>query len=256
MKLNNIQSIAVGLLTFFFGNYVSADSLSDLQQTLTRLNGSHPVSGELDMFFTETRDKGKDKKIKVGKIKTILSESSKGLDIHYSKQILAKVAQENHIKMIDENAETPTLNGAEILSASSLIPIISSAQTILDYIDKGEFKGESYIEYLGQKTRILKFSLPLESFIDDKKFRSYVNKFSGSYQVLINEEGTPIETRMSYSGKGSAYIFFSMKAEGEIISQFNITGTRLVRINRTQKSTSSSTFSDRIYNATWKFNLF
>jgi hypothetical protein len=244
-----------GLFILTFAQSTWADGLADLQQALAQLNGNDPVSGVLNVSFTETRGEGKDKKLKTGEIKSTLSENEKGLDIRYSKDILQKIAQENRLKMDNEEVDTPALNGAEILSASSLIPILSSAQTILDYITKGEFKGESSIAYLEKQVRVLDFKLPLESFIDDKKIRGYVSKFKGSYQVLINDKGIPIETRMSYSGKGSAYIFFSMTAESEIVSQFQIDGTRLVRTNRSVESNSSSTFNDRSYSGKWQLAL-
>jgi hypothetical protein len=253
--LNNIQSTVLALLTFSISQNVWADSLSDLQQALVKLDGNHPVSGVLSVSFSESRGEGKDKKLKTGAIKSILSESIDGLDIRYSKDVLVQIAQENRLKMADEEADTPVLNGAEILSASSLIPILSSAQTILDAISKGQFRGETQIEYFEQQIRVLDFELPLESFIDDKKTRGYVNKFKGSYKVLINDEGVPVETRLTYSGKGSAYIFFSMSAESEITSQFQIEGTRLVRINKTVESNSSSTFNDRTYSGSWKLAL-
>tara|TARA_R110000737_G_scaffold209427_1_gene227305 strand:+ start:262 stop:1032 length:771 start_codon:yes stop_codon:yes gene_type:complete len=255
MTLNNIQSAALALLTFTFTQNVWADSLSDLQQALVKLDGNHPVSGVLNVSFSESSGEGKDKKLKTGAIKSTLSESINGLDIRYSKDVLRQIAQENRLKMADEEVDTPALNGAEILSASSLIPILSSAQTILDAISKGQFKGESRIEYFEKQVRVLDFELPLESFIDDKKTRSYVNKFKGSYKVLINDEGVPLETRLSYSGKGSAYVFFSMTAESEITSQFQIEGTRLVRVNRTVESNSSSTFNDRSYSGSWKLAI-
>ncbi|MFT5635483.1 MAG: hypothetical protein ACI89T_000924 [Cognaticolwellia sp.] len=253
--MNNIQSTVLALLTFSISQNVWADSLSDLQQALVKLDGNHPVSGVLSVSFSESRGEGKDKKLKTGAIKSILSESIDGLDIRYSKDVLVQIAQENRLKMADEEADTPVLNGAEILSASSLIPILSSAQTILDAISKGQFRGETQIEYFEQQIRVLDFELPLESFIDDKKTRGYVNKFKGSYKVLINDEGVPVETRLTYSGKGSAYIFFSMSAESEITSQFQIEGTRLVRINKTVESNSSSTFNDRTYSGSWKLAL-
>jgi hypothetical protein len=255
MTLNNIKPIVFGLLTFSFTHHVWADGLADLQQALVKLNGSEPVSGHLKVSFSESRGEGKDKKLKTGAIQSTLSESINGLDIRYSKDVLVKIAEENRIKLVDEEADTPVLNGAEILSASSLIPILSSAQTILDYIEQGEFKSEEQIEYQDKKVRVLDFKLPLESFIDDKKIRGYVSKFDGSYKILINADGIPIETRMSYSGKGSAYIFFSMTAESEITSQFQTDGTRLVRINRTVESNSSSTFNDRTYSGTWQLAL-
>jgi hypothetical protein len=255
MSSKSIYPIALGLFIFAFVQNVWADGLTDLQQALVKLNGSEPVSGTLKVSFSETRGEGEDKKLKTGEIHSTLSESIHGLDIRYSKDILVKIAQENRIKQADEEADTPALNGAEILSASSLIPILSSARTILDYIEQGEFNSEEQIEYLDKKVRVLDFTLPLESFIDDKKVRGYVSKFNGSYKVLINDEGIPIETRMSYSGKGSAYIFFSMTAESEITSQFQKDGTRLVRINRTIESNSSSTFNDRTYSGTWQLAI-
>jgi hypothetical protein len=255
MTLIKVQSIACGLLTLVFAQNVWADGLSDLQKALIKLNGSEPVSGLLSVSFSETRGEGKDKKLKTGAIQSTLSGTVQGLDIRYSKDVLVQIERENRMKLADEEADTPVLNGAEILSASSLIPILSSAQTILDYIARGEFKSEEQIEYLNKQVRVLDFTLPLESFIDDKKIRDYVSKFEGSYKVLINDEGIPIETRMSYSGKGSAYIFFSMTAESEITSQFQTDGTRLVRINRTVESNSSSTFNDRTYNGTWQLAI-
>ena len=255
MRFNHIQSSLLALLTVTFTHNVWADSLSDLQQALVKLDGSHPISGVLNVSFEESRGEGKDKKLKTGAIKSTLSESNAGLDIRYSKDVLLQIAQENRIKLADEEADTPALNGAEILSASSLIPILSSAQKILDAISQGKLRGETQMEYFDQQVRVLDFELPLESFIDDKKTRGYVDKFKGSYKVLINEHGVPVETRLSYSGKGSAYLFFSMSAESEITSQFHVQGTRLVRINKTVQSSSSSTFNDRTYNGSWALAL-
>lgn len=255
MTLNHINTAVLIFISLTCTQNVWADGLSDLQKALVKLDGSHPVSGVLNVSFAESRGEGKNKKLKTGAIKSTLSESIAGLDIRYSKAVLMQIAQENSLKMADEEADTPALNGAEILSASSLIPILSSAQSILDTISKGKFKSESCIEYFEKQVRVLDFELPLESFIDDKKTRGYVNKFNGSYKVLINDEGIPIETRMSYSGKGSAYIFFSMTAESEITSQFKIEGTRLVRINKTVESNSSSTFNDRTYSSTWQLAI-
>ncbi|SEL52950.1 hypothetical protein SAMN05216262_11313 [Colwellia chukchiensis] len=255
MKMSFIPMIMLSLLSLTWTINAHADGLADLQQALAKLNGSAPVTAMLDVSFSETRGDGKDKKVKTGAITSHLFENNMGLNISYSKNVLQQIAQENQTKISNKNADTPALNGAEILSASSLIPILSSAQSILDIISQGDFIGENYIDYQDKPTRVLNFELPLESFIEDKKIRGYVRKFNGSYQVLINEDGVPIETRMRYNGKGSAYIFFSLSAESEITSQYTVTGGRLVRINKTVASHSSSTFSDRTYRGTWQLAI-
>ncbi len=255
LSFNRFQLPGLAFCIMALSQNVYADGLADLQLALQSLKGDNPVSGVLSVSFSEVRGDGKDKKIKTGAIDSILSENNTGLNISYSKDVLNNIEQENQLKLKDEEADTPVLNGAETISAYSLMPIFSSAQAILDLIEQGEFTGESSIEYLDKNVRVLDFTLPLESFIDDKKIRGYVSKFDGSFKVLIDDNGVPIETRMSYKGKGSAYIFFSMKAQSEIISQFQVKGTRLVRTKREIVSNSTSTFSDRTYNGTWQLDL-
>lgn len=255
LSFNRLQLPGLAFCFMALSQNVYADGLADLQLALQSLTGDDPVSGVLSVSFSEARGDGKDKKIKTGAIDSILSENNTGLNISYSKDVLNNIEQENRLKLKDEEADTPVLNGAEIISAYSLMPIFSSAQAILDLIEQGEFTGESRIEYHDKNVRVLDFTLPLESFIDDKKIRGYVSKFDGSFKVLIDDNGVPIETRMSYKGKGSAYIFFSMKAQSEITSQFQIKGSRLVRTKREIVSNSTSTFSDRTYNGTWQLDL-
>ena len=232
-----------------------ADGLSDLKQAIEQLNGQSDTAGILSISFQEIRGDDEDKKTKTGKIQSRLNAGESGLDMQYSLDILKMIEQETQAKLENEDVDTPTLNGAEVLSASAVFPILSSASPILDLIAQGEFIEETTTEYLGKDLRLLSFSLPLESFIDDKKFRSYVSKFSGSLEIIIDDNGVPLETRRKYSGKGSAYIFFSMKAKGEIISRFSKNNDRLIRVERQVNTTSSSTFNDREYQATWSLAL-
>ena len=245
--------LAYGLAFSSFS--VFADGLSDLQQAIAQLNGQSDTTGILSISFTDIRGDDDDKKTKTGKIESRLTAGDKGLDIKYSLDVLKQIELETKAKIADEDVDTPTLNGAEVLSASAVFPILSSAQPLADLIAQGEFLEESTTDYMGKELRILSFKLPLASFIDDKKVRDYVSKFKGSLDIIIDDNGVPIETRMKYSGKGSAYIFFSMKAKGEIISRFSKNNDRLVRIERLVNTSSSSTFNDREYQATWSLAL-
>lgn len=255
MVLTKRLSIAFALITSSSALQVWADGLNDLQSALAKLENRGAVSGTLHVSFSEFRDDGDDKKVKTGDIKSMLSHNVDGLDIRYSEEVLNKISQENKAKIANEEIDTPTLNGAEVLSASAIIPIFSSAQKINEYINQGEFINEQAINHNDKNLRLLSFNLPLESFIDDKKIRGYVSKFQGSFGVVIDDSGVPIETRMSYSGKGSAYIFFSLSAESEIISTFQVNSGRLVQTKRTVSSSSSSTFNDRKYQGTWQLTL-
>lgn len=255
MKIQSFNRLFIGIALTMLTHASWADGLSDLKLALSKLDDQSPVSGVLHVSFSESRDDGDDQKTKTGNIKSLLSHNKHGLDIRYADTVLSKISVENKAKLVDEDVDTPTLNGAEVLSASSIIPILSSAHKISEYIEQGEFIKEEPFEKGEQEYRLLHFALPLESFIDDKKIRGYVSKFEGSYGVVIDNNGVPVETRMSYAGKGSAYIFFSLSAKSEIISTFQVNGSRLIQTNRTVASNSSSTFNDRTYSSSWQLTV-
>jgi hypothetical protein len=219
---------------------VYADGLSDLKQALSRLQGKSEVSASFELVTFEKRDEEE----KNGQIKIHLKEDMTGLQITHDQKVLDQLDLESKNKDENEDAKTPTLNAINRLSTSSLRGALSASSHLERRINKATFLGEKNELYQGQSVRLLSFDMPVEAIIDDKKVRGYVNKFEGTYQVLIADDGTPLEIAMTFKGKGSAFVFFTLKASGTSISKYQVINGRLINVFKEYKNKNSSVFGD------------
>lgn len=222
-----------------------ADGLSDLKSALSRLKGKSPIAGVLESTVLENRGEGKDKIERKGNVAINLKDDEQGLQITFSHQVLQNVDQESSEKIKDEDADTPTLNAVRRLEATELKTILSSASSLARRLEQATFIDEQPIEYHGEAMRLLNFELPMETIVSDKKTREYVDKFEGNFQVIIQEDGTPLETQLKFKGKGRAYIVLSLKAYGSGVTKFKVVDERLVTVSQEFTSGYESTFGER-----------
>lgn len=234
-------------LAFLMGSsFAHADALQDLKSALEKLNSPEPVTAVYEREFTEVSDADDedDRRERTGKVTVLISDGANGLQVTYSQDVLDKIELETQLKAEDEDADTPTLNAVGGISATQISRLLSSSNSLKRTIEKATFIGEEPHKYNDKDMRLLSFSLPLEALITDKKARGYVNKFEGTYRVLIDEHGIPLETRTEFKGKGRAFVVLSVTAEGSEFSQYQVVKGRLVRTKHEYSNAYSSTFGD------------
>ncbi|WP_448568208.1 hypothetical protein [Thalassotalea ganghwensis] len=219
-----------------------ADGLSDLTSKLALLKGSQPIKATLNTQTSYQQGDGKDKVIKNGLGEVILSANTTGLQVTYSDETLLKLEQEARAQIKDENAPTPTLNAINRNSATELKNTLSAASSIERMIAQATYIGEQSFEQDNQTLRKLSFDLPMQAIINDKRTREYVSKFSSNFEVVIDDEGVPISSELTFSGKGRAYIVLSVKAHGFSRSTYQVIHQRLVQTLEESGSTFDSTF--------------
>lgn len=211
---------------------VCADGLADLQQALASLEGTTPISATLTNTFTEKRGEGKDLKEQQGSADILLNDDGLGLQITYSKAILAAMDEEARQKLEDEDVPTPTQDAVNNLEASELKTTLSAAGNLQRFIQKATFQREEKQQCEQGEIRELSFDLPLEAVISNKKVRGYVNDFDGQYKIWIDQQGFPLKSALSFSGSGRAFIFFSMEAQTHATTHYQVVGNRLVILDR------------------------
>ncbi|PQJ53619.1 hypothetical protein BTO11_08035 [Psychrosphaera saromensis] len=242
MSFNRVY-LAVSLLLVSSVNFsVNADTLSDVKSKLETLNGDSAINVEFTSKYTETS--GKDDEAKSGLITLPLSYNHKGLQITYNKDILDKVAKEESQKEQDEGANTPTLSAMSRVESSDLLEQLSSASSLLRFLNKAKFASEKTIEHRGSSATELIFDLPIESIITGEDAREYIDEFAGQYRLVVDNQGVPIESELTFAGSGSAYVFFSLEMEQTSTSQYQVVGNRLVNTSQTYTRKQSSTFGD------------
>jgi hypothetical protein len=236
------QSLLFTLLVF--SQNLSADGLSELQEALAKLNGNDPLSATVESAYTEKRGKKKKQKTKTGLIQVELSDDQHGLKLIYSNKTINNLELEATDKENNEDADTPTLNAVRGVGVSEMKNMLSSAANLLRRLNKATFVDEKEVIFQDKQVRQLSFTLPLEAIIENKEVHEYVDDFKGSYQILINGDGIPLESTTSFTGSGSAYIFFSMDITQSSQSTFQLKDNRLITVKRTYQNKQSSTWGD------------
>ena len=228
------------LASFSIATYAS--TLTDLQNTLNRLQGTTYLSAEFEAITQRNKGEGKDKTTKNGQVNISLEADEDGLLVRYSNELLTKIEDEAQQKVEDEEAETEALNAINSIGSTELNTMVSASSSLLRLIKQATFISEEEDTLQGKKTRLLRFTLPMKYFLTDKKTRSYVKKFKAEYLIWLDETGIPLQSKTAFTGKGRAYIFFSISASGSTLNEYQIMNDRLVVVRKESKNQNDNTF--------------
>lgn len=241
------------VVSLFCVNLVSvnayADGLADLKAALTQLKGNTPVSAKITNRFEQARGSGDDIEVKKGEVTVRASDNESGLSVLYDASILQLMDEEAKAKAEDEEAQTPTLMGLNNnMGTMDMRLKFSSAAHLEKRLLQASFLSEESLQRDGLTLRKLHFELPIDAIISDKTTRKYVDKFDASYNIIIDQAGFPVESEMSFKGRGRAYIVLSVKAEVSSRSTYQVHGERLLQISNDYRGKfTSSLWPDSEY---------
>jgi hypothetical protein len=236
MGIKKIQLVARVVATVLLSCWqfsARADGLSDLRFALGKLSGDSDLKANYLFSYTNTRNEGGETRVTKGKAGMLVENASNQLTITYEAETMRLLESEANLKVKDEDAQAPTLLALSNIDADDVNRSIKAASGILRTLKRATFISEEVLEKDGRTLRQLNFSLPLEALITDKQTRSYVTKFENVYQILINDDGLPVESHLTYEGKGRAFIILRVKVSGESHSQYEAHDSRLVRTHST-----------------------
>jgi hypothetical protein len=162
--------------------------------------------------------------------------------VRYSNELLTKVEEEAQQQVDDEEAETEALNAINSIGTTELNAMVSASSSLLRVIKQATFLSEEEDTLQGRKTKLLRFTLPMKYFLNDKKIRSYVKKFEAEYLIWLDEAGIPLQSKTEFTGKGRAYVFFSISASGSTLKEYQIMNDRLVVVRKESSNQNDNTF--------------
>ena len=237
-----LLSLCYGLVLFH--QTANADGLADLKRALNSLNNKAEIRAHLSYSTSNTRNIGDETIQKYGSVMMSINANTDGLQMFYDDKVMTLLQTERALRADNEDAETPTLRAVNNIDAGDISRILNSSFGLMQLLKKAAFVNEQTIEKEGLTLRQLNFTLPLDSLISDKQIRKYVRTFSNSYQIIIDEQGIPIESHLVYEGKGRAYIVIRVESSGESHSQYAVHDGRLVRTGLTAIDRWDSTFGE------------
>lgn len=214
-----------------------ADGLADLKSALTRLQGQSSIKAALDAKTWRKLGDGSDATEYHGHAQVQLEDVGTGLQVSYSKDLLAKMELEERAKSKDANSKTPILSALREFEASQLREMTSAASTIARQIERATFKSEKADTYQGKPVRVLNFELPAD--VLSERQRKYVKKFEGNLLIWIAADGTPLASRIINNFRGRAFIVISFEAKSDEQSVYAQAGDRLLIVQKENKSSAA-----------------
>jgi len=214
-----------------------ADGLADLNAALARLSGPAEINGVIDASTWTLQGEDDEAEETRGQASVAIEDNEHGMQVLYSKELLARLETEERAKEADANSKTPTLSALNDLDTSDLRPMLYAAGSLQRRLEKAVYKSEKMDSHNGNPARLLSFELPIDKL--SEKDRKYVKKFEGSLNVWIAADGTPLASRMHWAMQGRAFVFISFESSGDEDSLYSLVGERLVATRNESKSSSS-----------------
>lgn len=214
-----------------------ADGLTDLKAALTRLQGQTPLKAVVEAKTWSRDGEGKDMEETTGHASVSVEEGTRGLQVFYSKDMLARLETEERAKEREPKAKTPTLSALNEVNSSALRPMISAAGSLARTLDKAVFKGERTDTYNGKPARVVSFAMSMDKM--SEKERKYVKEFEGNLDVWIAEDGLPYASRSTLNVSGRAFVVVSFNFKKDEDWVYGLVGDRLVALRRETRNSSS-----------------
>lgn len=214
-----------------------ADGLSDLKAALARLHGQAPIKAVLEARTWVRHGDGKDLEEDQGQASVSIDDNARGLQIFYSKDMLARAESEERAKEKDPKSKTPTLGAMREFDSNALRPMIWAAANLSRMMEKAKLKTEKADTYNGKPARLLSFDIPIDSL--SEKDKKYVKKFDGGIDVWIAADGTPLGSRSHQNVSGRAFIVISFESKNEDEQVYQLVGDRLIAVRMVSSHSGS-----------------
>ncbi|MFZ6847844.1 hypothetical protein [Undibacterium sp. RuRC25W] len=223
----------MGLLTA----NVYADGVGDLKTALGRLQGSTALKAVLEAKSWNRQGEGKKAEEMQANASVTIEDTTRGLQVLYSKELLSRLQAEERAKERDPNTKMPVTNTLKEFNSTELRPLVSAASNLSHRLETAVFKTEKTDILNGKSTRLLTFDIPVEHL--SEKERKYLKTYEGKLEVWIDSDGTPLASRTSESMKGSAFVVISFEAKEDESLVYGVSGDRLIILKKESKNVSS-----------------
>lgn len=214
-----------------------ADGVSDLRNALTRLQASAPVKAVVEAKTWNRRGEGKEQEEVQGAASVALEDSGRGLQVLYSKDLLARLESEERAKEKDPKSKAPLAAAMSELGSGELRSMCAAAGSLTRLLAKANLKSEKNDQYNGKPARLLSFEIPLEKLAE--KDRKYVKNYQNNVDIWIDADGTPLASKSSEVVSGRAFVVISFESKEDESQIYGVSGDRLFVLKKERKNLSS-----------------
>lgn len=222
---------------FVFPVSVLANGLSDLQSALQREQGQTPIKGVLEAKVRRIQGGGKDADEQQGEVSLFLEETTDGMRLRYAAETLSRLDSENGARVRDAKAKTPTLLAVDMVGYRDIRAVTGAGQALARLLQRSTLISEKEEAWNGKPARLLHFSMGMPSL--SERERQYVKKYTGTLDVWIGPDGTPLASRSRQTFGGRAFLVVTFEQNYDEDCTYALIGDRLVATHRETNNSGS-----------------
>jgi hypothetical protein len=215
---------------------LQADALSELKETLLRLNGQEPVKASVEYAYWSRQGDEKAPVVTEGKASAFIEDGPQGLKMAWSRALLQAAQQEAKVLAMDPEKRGMTRRAIEGLKALEVNEYLNAAEDLLRTLEQGQLVDEKAEPWQGKTARRLHFKLTPRLSKQDKK---YVKDLDATATIWVGADGLPLAAETQTRMKGRALLVISFDQQRKEAFQFTRVGNRLVVVLHTQESSGS-----------------
>ena len=231
-----ITLTSAGLFSLFC-SAAQADGLSELKTSLASLTGHGPLKAAVEVKTNSRRGEGKSLEENSGQANLAIENNARGLQVTYSKDMLALMENEERAKEKDPKKKTPTMNAISSMNTSALRQLASASGQLSRTIENATFKGEKADTLNGKPARLLSFEMSIDKL--DPKEREAVKKYEGSLDVWIAADGTPLASKSRQHKSIRAMMVISIEESIDVDLVYGVQGDRLVTLRKENRTSGA-----------------
>lgn len=209
-----------------------ADGLSDLRTSLAKLTAKDGVQVAISLETSSRSDE--DEPPDIGRASFEAEVGAHGLQLTYSRDLVARAQQEARAAANDPERPTPTRTATRQIDPVDLMELLDVASSLTRRLDNAKLAADQRIS-AGRAVRQLKIALqPKLSKSDAKR----IKEFELNLTVNVDAENVPVSAELRQHVKAK-FLLISFSQDQQESWAFARNGDRLIAVRHQSRSTGS-----------------
>jgi hypothetical protein len=226
--------LAASLLAVLVAVAPAPPALAELSATLARLSGRESLRARIEHRLT-VRSADDPAPRPEGQVDGVLSDGVEGVDLRWSRAVLAQAAGEAARKSADPDAFTPTRDALTDLDALSAAELLDAAPSLARSLERAALLEDRDDVLDGRPARLLVVRLDPAL---GKRERKFVKEVDATLRLWLGPDGAPAAAEVRVQLKGRAFLVIGFESEQRESLRFARAGGRLVVLRRERTSRS------------------
>ena len=230
-----MKTFAALLFVFLLPDAASADGLSDLRTTLTKLTSAQPLSAQVEI---NTRSAGgeSDKQKKAAGVSTVLVRlGPAGMALSWTPEQIRQSRRAAAEKIANPDAPKSNLATLAALDAGEALNLLDAAEPLRLSLDKATLIEDKTLTYRGQPAHRLFVQLDLKLPEEGRKAAKSV---SANLTLWVGADGVPLAADRDLRIRFSKF-FLSYNVREHAVREYQIAAGHLIVTHTVQESYGS-----------------